>query len=106
MKDIKKILYGPQNQFQKFKIRCYVKNYQAVDKSIRKRHPVLFRDKQTHFYTFDPTEELLKTLPLKFLNELDESSFSLLPEPLLDKIQKTIKQAENTLDIQHPTINC
>ncbi len=57
MKDMKKILYGPQNKFHKFKIRCFLKNYEARDKSIRKRHPVLFRDKQNHVYTNDQRSE-------------------------------------------------
>jgi hypothetical protein len=55
--EIKKIVLG--KNMQKFRMRCFMKNYEQGNNAICKRHPTLFKDKKDHYYLFGPSDELV-----------------------------------------------
>jgi hypothetical protein len=66
--EIKKIVLG--KNMQKFQMRCSMKNYKQGNNAIRKRHPTLFKDKNDHYYSFGPSDNLVQTLPFIFIGKL------------------------------------
>ena len=58
MADIKKTETG-KNQC-KFRIRCFFKNYDRENNTIRKRHKQFFNDTVNHHYEFSATNELIQ----------------------------------------------
>ncbi len=58
MFEIKKIVLG--KNLQKFQMRCSMESYEQGNNAIRKRHPTLFKDKNDHYYSFGPSDELVK----------------------------------------------
>jgi hypothetical protein len=66
--EIKKLVLG--KNMQKIRMRCFMKNYEQGNNATRKRHPTLFKDKKDHHYSFQPSDELVQTLPFEFVDNL------------------------------------
>jgi hypothetical protein len=75
--EIRKIVLGKNRQ--KFRMRCFMKNYERGNNAIRKRHPTLFKDKKDHYYSFRPSDELMQTLPFEFVGNLKGGVYIKLP---------------------------
>jgi hypothetical protein len=56
-----------------------MKNYERGNNAICKRHPTLFKDKKEHYYSFGPSDELVQTLPFKFIDNLKGGADTNLP---------------------------
>ena len=74
---IKKISTG--KNLRKFRLRCYVKNFERGNDTIRKRHKAIFRDNVNYHFEFPATSEIVQTLPYKFVDELKCSTWTKLP---------------------------
>ena len=75
--EIRKIVL--RKNMQKFRMRCFMKNYEQRNNAIRKRHPTLFKDKKDHYYSFGPSDELVQTLPFEFMDNLKGGVYIKLP---------------------------
>jgi hypothetical protein len=75
--EIRNIVLG--KNMQKFRMRCFTKNYERGNNSIHKRHPNLFKDKKDHYYSFGPSDELVQTLPFEFVDSLKGGAYIKLP---------------------------
>jgi hypothetical protein len=71
--EIRKIVLG--KNMQKFRVRCFMKNYEGGNNAICKRHPTLFKDKKDHYYSFRPSDELVQTLPFEFVDNLKGGTY-------------------------------
>jgi hypothetical protein len=78
---------------KKFRVRCYLKNYQRGNDTIRKRHKLIFKDTVNHHYDFPATNELLETLEFDFVNRLKSGLWTKLPHDWLSNIRKKIQSA-------------
>jgi hypothetical protein len=76
---------------RKFEIQCATKEYQNTNKTLREWHPTLF---QNETYTFQPNNELVMTLPFKYVNQLERGKWTPLEEKWLKKVKQTLRQAE------------
>jgi hypothetical protein len=74
---IKKISTG--KNLCKFRLRCFVKNFERGNDTIRKRHKAIFRDNVNYHYEFPAMSEIVQTLPYKFADELKCSIWTKLP---------------------------
>ena len=74
---IKKISTGKNRR--KFRLRCYLKNFERGNDTIRKRHKTIFRDSVNYHYEFPATNEIIQTLPYKFVDDLKSSVWTNLP---------------------------
>jgi hypothetical protein len=75
--EIKKIVLG--KNMQKFWMRCSMRNYEQGNNATCKRHPILFKDKKDHYYSFRPSDELVQTLPFEFVANLKGGEYTRLP---------------------------
>ncbi len=64
---------------RKIRMRCSMRNYEGGNNAIRKRHPTLFKDKKDHYFSFGPSDELVQTLPFKFVANLKGGAYTRLP---------------------------
>jgi hypothetical protein len=93
--EIKKIVLG--KNMQKFRIRCFMKNYEGGNNAISKRHPTLFKDKKDHYYSFMPSDELVQTLPFEFVDNLKGRAYIKLPSKWMSNIQSKLTQSQRNL---------
>jgi hypothetical protein len=94
MYEIKKV-ETKKNSCTLFCICCLLKNYERGNTAIRKRHKTLFKDDVNHHYNFTASNELLMTLPYKFVHGLKTGVWQQLPTTWLNKIQRKVKTAQN-----------
>jgi hypothetical protein len=80
-------------KFRKFEIQCATKQYQNANRTLRERHPTLF---QNETYMFPPNNDLVMTLPFKYVNQLERGKLTPLEEKWLKKIKQTLRQAETS----------
>jgi hypothetical protein len=95
MCEIRKIVLG--KNMQKFRMRCFMKNYEQGNNAIRKWHPTLFKDKKYHYYSFGPSDELVQTLPFEFVNNLKGGAYIKLPSKWMTNIQSKLTQSQRNL---------
>jgi hypothetical protein len=81
-------------KIRKFKIQCVTKQYQNANRTLREWHPTLF---QNETYTFQLNNDLVMTLPFKYVNQLERRKWTPLEEKWLKKVQQTLRQAETNL---------
>jgi hypothetical protein len=81
---IKKFVLG--KNMQKFRMRCYMKNYEQCNNAICKSHPTLIKDKKDHYYSFRPSDELVQMLPLEFVDNLKGGACTKLPSKWMNNI--------------------
>ena len=94
--DIKRTDTG-QNK-HKFRMRCFFKNYERGNNTIRKRHKQFFRDTVNHHYDFSPSNELIETLDYDFVKKLKSGTWNKFPRDWLLNIKKKIQTAmENSI---------
>jgi hypothetical protein len=77
MCEIRKNILG--KNMQKFRMRCFMKNYEQGNNAICKRHPTLFKDKKDHYASFGLSDELVQTLPFEFVDNLKGGVYIKLP---------------------------
>jgi hypothetical protein len=82
--EIKNIILGIN--MQKIWMKCSMRNYERGNNSTRKRHPTLFKDKQDHYYSFGPSDELVQTLPFKFVANLKGGAYTRPPSKWMSNI--------------------
>jgi hypothetical protein len=82
--EIRKIVLG--KNMQKFRMRCFMKNYERGNNAIRKRHPTLFKDKKDHYCSFGPSDELVQPLPFEFMDNLKGGAYIKLPSKWMTNI--------------------
>jgi hypothetical protein len=90
MSEIKKV-ETKKNSSRKFCIRCLVKNYERGNTAIRKKHKTLFKDNVNHYNNFTGSNELLLTLPYKFVHDLKTGNWQRLPATWLNTIQRKVR---------------
>ncbi len=90
--EIKKIVLG--KNMQKFRMRCFMKNYEQGNNAIHKRHPTLFKDKKDHYYSFRVSDELVQTLPLEFVDNLNSGAYTKIPSKWMTNIQSKLTQSQ------------
>jgi hypothetical protein len=73
-----------------FEIYCVMDHFEISNDSLRRRHPVMF--KNNDFY-FCPTNELVKSMPFDFVNGLKDGKWTKLENKWLKDVKKTLKQA-------------
>jgi hypothetical protein len=76
---------------RKFEIQCATKQYQNANRTLREWHPTLF---QNETYMFQPNNDLVMTLPFKYVNQLEREKWTPLEEKWLKKVKQTLRQAE------------
>ncbi len=59
-------------------MRYSMRNYEQDNNAIHKRHPTLFKDKNDHYYSFGPSNELVQTLPFEFVANLKGGAYTRL----------------------------
>jgi hypothetical protein len=82
--EIRKIVL--KKNMQKFRMRCFMKNYEQGKNAICKRYPTLLKHKKDHYYSFGPSDELVQTLPFKFLDNLKGGVYIKLPSKWMSTI--------------------
>jgi hypothetical protein len=82
--EIKKFVLG--KNMQKFRMRCYMKNYEQGNDAIRNSHPTLFKDKKDHYYSFGLSDELVQMLPFEFVDNLKGGAHTKLPSKWMNNI--------------------
>jgi len=88
---IKKIPTG--KNLRKFKLRCYLKNFERGNDSIRTRHKTIFKDVINHYYEFAATNEIIQTLSFDFVDALKGGVWTNLPQTWLKYLREKITQA-------------
>ena len=88
---IKKISTG--KNLRKFRLRCFVKNFERGNDTIRKRHKAIFRDNVNYHFEFPATSEIVQTLPYKFVDELKCSTWTKLPTQWTGYIRDKLSSA-------------
>ncbi len=72
-----------------FEIKCVMNNYKVSNNSIRRRHSDMFKNDD---FFFCPTNDLVKSMPFDFVNNLN-GKLTKLDKKWLQGIEKTLKQA-------------
>jgi hypothetical protein len=85
MSHIKKNISG--KNMKKFCVRCYHKNYQRGNETIRKRHKLIFKDTVNHHHDFPATNEFVETLDFDFVNRLKSGLWTKSPNDWLSNIR-------------------
>ena len=76
-----------------FIIECQTDDYHPNDEGLRIRHPKLFRNDT---FTFLASDDLIRSMPYKFVNGLKENVMTNLDKGWMGKLKKTLKQAETS----------
>ncbi len=93
--EIKKIVLG--KNMHKFRMRCFMKNYEQGNNAICKRHPTLFKDKKDHYYSFGLSDELVQLLPFEFMDNLKGGAYTKLPSKWMSNIWSKLTQSQRNL---------
>ncbi len=75
-----------------FTIECYTCSYDSKNTWVRKCHKHLFKDDN---YTFQPNNDLVKSLPYDFVKTLKAGIFSPLDKTWMKKLQTISKKAQS-----------
>ncbi len=75
-----------------FTIECYTSGYDSKNTWVCKHHKHLFKDDN---YTFQPNDDLVKSLPYDFVKTLKAGIFSPLEKTWMKKLQPTLKEAQS-----------
>jgi hypothetical protein len=86
-------------EYAKFQMRCFMKNYEQGNNAIRKRHPTLLKDKKDHYYSFGPSDELVQTLPFEFVDNSKGGAYIKLPSKWMSYIWSKLTQSQRNLII-------
>jgi len=93
MESIRMII--PKQGYRKFEILCKTSDYQRANNTIRLRHPSFFRQDK---YIFQPNDDLIMTLPFKWIQTLKNGEWTKLEKNWLTKINNNLNQAsKNTV---------
>ena len=90
MTAIKKTLHKTDKQkkskiTQSFEIRCTVTNFEVNNDSLQSRHPNIFKNEG---FDFCPTNDLIKSMPYDFVNDLEDNKWSKLEKNGQRKLRK------------------
>jgi hypothetical protein len=96
MTAIKKTLHKTDKQkkskiSQSFEMSCAVANFEVDNDSLRDRHPDIFKNQE---FLFCPTNDLIKSMPYDFVDELEENKWTKLDKKWLKGVKKTLQQAQ------------
>jgi len=80
----------PKPGYKKFEILCQTGDYQKANTMIRVRHPGFFRKDK---YIFQPNDDLIMTLPFKWIDSLKDGEWTKLDKSWLTKINGNLNQA-------------
>ena len=75
-----------------FTIECYTRGYDSKNTWVCKHHKHLFKDNN---YTFQPNNDLVKSLPYDFVKTLKAGIFSPLYKTWMKKLQTILKKAQS-----------
>ncbi len=78
-------------------MRCYMKMYERGNNDTHKRHPTMFKDKKDHYYSFGPSDELVKTLSFEFVANLNGGAYTRLPSKWMSSIRSKLNQSQRNL---------
>ena len=70
---------------QSFEIRCAVTNFEVDNDSLRSRHPDIFKNGE---FEFCPTNDLIKSMPYDFVNDLEDNKWTKLEKNGQRKLTK------------------
>ena len=90
MTAIKKTLHKTDKQkkskiMQSFEIRCAVANFEVDNDSLRSWHPDIFKNED---FEFCPTNDLIKSMPYDFVNDLEDNKWTKLEKNGQRKLRK------------------
>jgi hypothetical protein len=85
---IKKTLHNTDKQNkskieQSFEIRCAVTHFEVNNDSLQSRHPDMFKNGE---FDFCPTNDLIKSMPFDFVNDLEDNKWTILDKKWLKDV--------------------
>jgi hypothetical protein len=69
-----------------------VTHFEVDNDSLRSRHPDIFKNEG---FDFCPTNDLIKSMPFVFVNDLEDDKWTILDKKWLKDVKKTLKQAQS-----------
>jgi hypothetical protein len=71
-----------------------VTHFEVNNDSLQSRHPDMFKNEE---FDFCPTNDLIKSMPFDFVNDLEDNKWTILDKIWLKDVKKTLKQAQSHL---------
>ena len=66
-------------------------HFEVDNDSLRDRHPDIFKNQE---FLFCPTNDLIKSMPYDFVNDLEENKWTKLDKKWIKGVKKTLQQAQ------------